>query len=236
MNRFFLGAYWPAREESLDACADRASRFFTEVVEIDPLLGNWHERAKSRKGALEKRADVKDREFLRELLKRGRHWTDIRRRLMKDLGFSFGLWNGQDEPRSIGLHVTCGLYFEGLSNCLTLDLPDELGGLRDVRQMRAVIAAVAKSWEPNWAGVMSEVAMERRKFDGSKPFVDWMLYISNRWLPSAPELKPPASIERLPAGTLIIVQDEPPDPDDPAHLENIKQVVAALRGRVKVEA
>jgi hypothetical protein len=76
--------------------------------------------------------------------------------------------------------------------------------------------------------------MNRRKFVATKPFVDWMLYISGERLPRVPALKPPASVEALSAGTLIVVQPDPPDASDSADLENIRQVRAALRNRVKL--
>ncbi len=77
--------------------------------------------------------------------------------------------------------------------------------------MRPVLAAVANAWEPDWAGVMSDEAMQRRKFDAGKPFVDWMLYISDKWLPKVPTFEPPATADRPAAGTIIVVQEEPPD-------------------------
>jgi hypothetical protein len=100
--------------------------------------------------------------------------------------------------------------------------------------MSAVLAAVANAWEPDWACVASNEAMDRRKFVGTRPFVDWMLYISAERLPRVPALKPPASVEALSAGTLIVVQPDPPDASDGADLENIRQVRAALRNRVKL--
>lgn len=235
MNRFFLGAYWAARPDSLDECTDRLSRFFAELVTCDDVLGHWYELADSRRRALEKSADVGDPNYLRALLERGRHWTDMPRKLMKDLGFTFGLWNGQDETKSVGLSVTCGLYYEKLTNCVTLHLPQGLGRLKDARRMRRVLSAVATTWEPDWAGVMSDEAMERRRFNPKRPFVDWMLYVSDKWLPKIPTFEPPTTTEHLAAGTMIVVQEEPPDPCNPTHLENIKRVRATLRRRVKID-
>lgn len=234
MTRYFLGAYWAPRKESLDECTSRVSCFLADLVASDESLADWYELGGSKKKALEKRADIGNKTYLRGLLKRGRHWTDMPpKRLMEDLGFSLGLWNGRDDPKSAGLHITCGLYCNRLANCVTLDLPEDLGGLRDAKAMSAVLAAAAGAWEPDWGCVASSEAMDRRRFSATKPFVDWMLYVSDERLPIMPTLKPPATCERLPAGTLIVVQPDPPDAGDRADLENVKQVRTALRRRVR---
>jgi hypothetical protein len=63
-----------------------------------------------------------------------------------------------------------------------------------------------------------------------------MTYVCEAWLPEPPKLKAPSTVERLPAGTLIVVQETLPDVDDPAHQRNVKRVHRALRSRLTVEA
>lgn len=234
MECYFLGAYWPARKESLHECSDRLRQFFAELVQCDPAFSQWYERAGSKSAALKRRADVHDIDYLRKLVRRGRHWTDIPRRVMKDLGVSFGLWNGLDEPKALGLNITCGSYVERLSNCVVLYLPDDLGALHSSQRVRTVLEATVKAWEPNWAGVMSHAAMDARPFQANEPFVDWMLFVSAEWLPTAPTLDPPAIAERFEDGTIIVVQDEPPDPRNPVHVDNIERVNSVLQGCVKI--
>jgi hypothetical protein len=235
MSRFFLGAYWSVRRESLDGCAERMRSFFAALANCDHAFAAWYERADSKKSARKKRADVGDRQYLRELLERSRHWTDMPKRLMPEIGFSPGLWNGQDDLTSASLNITCGSYSETIANRIVLDMPCELGALANSQRMDAVLVAAAQCWEPDWAGVMSYEAMRRRKFNAFKPFVDWMLYISDLWLPKVPPFEPPTSVQRLPGGTLIVVQQEPPDPRNPVHLGNIRRVRNALRRRVKID-
>jgi hypothetical protein len=41
MNRFDLRAYWNARQESIDHCADRLLHFFADLTLCDPTLKQW---------------------------------------------------------------------------------------------------------------------------------------------------------------------------------------------------
>jgi immunity protein 52 of polymorphic toxin system len=229
MNSFFLGAYWPPRKESIDQCADRVLAFFTQLSHCDDSLERWYETARSRKQALQKRANLANRASVSDLLARGRSRTDIEKKIIEDLGFHVGLWNGANDGCDAGLGIRCGDFSKRGSNCVTLEFPDDLGALRKADRMKAVLSAVATAWEPDWAGVMSDYAMDIREFDAKLPFVDWMLYISRAWLPTIPRLAPPASAEPVGAGTLITVQDELPDPVNKEDLENIRRVETALR-------
>jgi hypothetical protein len=232
--KYFLGAYWDAREESIEECAARLVRFFADLRRCDRRFSRWHETAYSKKKALEAIARTDSHQYWLETLDRRRHWTDLPpKRPMEDLGFSLGLWNGRDGADAVGLHIGCGLYCKKLGNAVALDLPEELGRLKDPNTMSAVLAAAANAWEPDWACVASDEAMSRRRFAATRPFVDWMLYISDARLPNVPVLKAPASVQRLSGGTLIVVQPEPPDPENRAHLAHIKQMRDALRRRVK---
>jgi hypothetical protein len=229
VNRYFLGAYWSARRESIDECADRLLRFFAALTPCDPSLAQWFKLGRSRRQALQHSVDVADRKSLRELLERGRHWTDFDKRLIDDLGFSLALWNGADTSTSAQLTSLCGSYCDTAVNNVVLLLPHVLGRLSNAGRMRAVLAAAATAWEPDWAGIMSDDATATRRRDKRAPFVDWMLYVNHKWLPKVPQLAPPASSERLAGGTLIVVQPEVPDPSNEVHLENIRRVETALR-------
>lgn len=231
--QFLLGAYWRARRESIEQCAERLHRMFSELSACDKTLATWHKRGRSRKQALEGWADVGSREYLLSLLDRGRHRRDTDKAVIDDLGFGVGLWNGAATvEKEVGLGITCGLYTSNpnLGNCVTLNLPEDLGDLRQSERMVAVLICVVTAWEPDWAGVMSTDAMNARPFSAQVPFVDWMLYLSNTLVPQVPPLPPPATVrkvERL--GSIIVVQTEPPDPADPKHLRNIEQTEAALK-------
>jgi hypothetical protein len=50
------------------------------------------------------------------------HYTDIPKKPVPDLGFSLGLWNG-DEKAIAGFHITCGAYNKFVGNAFVLNLP-----------------------------------------------------------------------------------------------------------------
>lgn len=232
---FFLGAYWPARKESIEQCADRLRLFFADLATCDPALATWYNLGRSRKKALEKRADVGNLDGLLTLLNKGRHRRDMPRTVIEELGFSVGLWNGREEGKDVGLGITCGLYWvsptpnASLSNCVTLNLPEDLGELKQVERMTRVLAVVARAWQPEWAGAMSRGAMNLRDFKSKKPFVDWMLYVSKSLMPRVPALPKPSTVRAVDGiGSIIVVQDEPPDPTNPEHVRNIQQVESAI--------
>ena len=222
-----LGAYWGPRKESIDQCAERALSFFEEIAKCDPALKTWRERGKSRQGALIKNANTGDRQYLIELLDRGRNKKDIGSSPINDLGFNVGLWNGVD----VSLSITCGLYWSGsksragLLNSIVLDLPQDLGELNRSEKMSSLLLSVVNAWTPDWAGVMAKDAMRSRNFSAQVPFVDWMLFVS-RELPSS-KLDPPV-FRTQSGGSLIVVQADPPSDTDPKALSRINVVKEAI--------
>ena len=106
-NDYELCAYWGPRRETFDACSERLTKFLKLLSDCDPTFEAWFKKGRSRKGALRHQVPI-DKDTLRNLLDKGRQYTDIPRKLMEDLGFSVGLWNGKtDEEGPAGFHVHC---------------------------------------------------------------------------------------------------------------------------------
>jgi hypothetical protein len=229
MQKFILGAYWNARRESLDDCAEKVSRFFERLAKVDPLLGHWFERGRSRRDALERRIDTVDIEGLRDLLLKGRNRRDIGRDVIDELGFKLSLWNGADEDETeASINIYCGSYSEHVGNSIVLDLPYQSEDLEWVARADALLALAAETWQPEWAGIMSKKAMRERDFDADHPFVDWMIYVP-RPIESVPQ---PGHVEALKdLGSIIVVQPNPPVGDDPEELSRIRiaESLLALR-------
>jgi hypothetical protein len=229
--RFYLGAYWKARKESIEQCADRLHRMFSALSICDESLVNWYELGHSRRQALEKQADVSSRKYLLNLLNRGHNRRDTDKSVIEELGFHVNLWNGAEDSKAASLSVTCGLYITNpnLCNSIVLDFPEKLGELSQSKRMAAVLTSVATAWEPDRSGVMSDQATDTRKFEADVPFIDWMLYLSNRIFPSLPPMPPPTIVQQIDClGSLIVIQDEPPDPTNIEHMKNIERVESIL--------
>jgi hypothetical protein len=216
MQKFVLGAYWNARREGLEECAENAMRFFAGLVEIDPLFAHWYEPGQSLKDALQRKVDTLDAHRLKRLLK-GRN-------RIEELGFMIGLWNGAgDEEAMASLTIRCGCYNERIGNSVVVDLPYRSSGW--VQKATSLLALAAEIWKPRWAGIMSQRAMRERDFDGAHPFVDWMVYVPR----SVEAVPPPGYVLPLnDLGSIVVVQPNPPVGDSPEELPRIRRVESLL--------
>jgi len=228
MCDLFLGAYWAARKETIDACAERLLGFLTGLAALDPAFAAWHEVGKSLRQSLERPVEFQNKSALISLLERGVSRTDVGKQVMEELGFAFYLWNGGKPPCAVGLNGRCGVYSAYVGNCALVDLPEQLEILRGPEQAAGLLALAARAWEPDWAAVMSRRSMDARNYVAGKPFVDWLLYLSNE---RAPDLKglQVHSVERVDdMGWLIVVQREPIDARNPEHMQRVTAIERAL--------
>jgi len=230
-DQYILGAYWHARRQSIEQCAQLLQRFLWQIGQFDSSLAAWFERGRSRREALSEPIDADSLSRLEALVKKGQHRRDSAQTVNQELGFQIGLWNGQSDDRAAGLNVTCGLYWEsqhpnvGMSNCVVLNLPENLGSLSDPEKMSGLLACVARIWQPDRASIMSRAAMTARQFNGNKPFMDWMAY-----LPAIiTGIEPPATAMPVAdLGTIIISQNQPPTITDPAAQKQIAHLQSIL--------
>ena len=223
-SRFFLGAYWDTRQESLEESTERVTRFLSEMAEIDPLLGRWFERGRSSKDALARPVDHHDQSRLQTLLLKGQNRYDDGGGVIAELGFSLSLWNGASrEEEESSLRIRCGS-FDGAGNNVVLDLPIRSDNLDDADVACSLLALVAEIWRPKWAGIMSKRAMVERDFDADRPFVDWMAYLPREVHSVSSSSVVPVGVH----GSIVIVQQDRPNGIDPEELQRIRQVEAAL--------
>lgn len=231
ISPYFLAVYWSARRESIEQCADRLQRFLSELSACDSVFPSWYDNDVRSKKSFQKRVEVESLGYLVDLLNRGRFHDDDKI-LIEDLGFLIGLSNGRDKEKQSTMSIQCGGYSELGGNSVVLNLPKELGDLRKPEPIAAVLASAARAWEPDSGGVMSYAAMKAKDYKVPVPFVDWMFYVRHKLAPQIPPLPPPARVQDVDGlGTIIVVQDEPPDHANPEHLRNIERVEAALKNR-----
>lgn len=235
MNSGYLGIYWGAREESVDRCADRLQRFTEKLALCDDSLAAWWERPSAPHDEVAQPARTADTEYLVHALLEGRKRTDVNRRVIENLGFDLWWTNRPRGIPAIVLHVGCGGYSRHVGNAVTLDFSARSGGLPTKDLLRRVLLAAADIWEPDWGIVQSDAAARKRQPQDPAPLVDWMVYVCNGWLPRPPELKPPASLERLEHGTLIVVQPDLPDPDNMEDIQQVARVGQALHARLSLD-
>jgi hypothetical protein len=226
MMKFMLGAYWDARPDNLEKCTEDVRRLFSQLAEVDPLLGRWFEPGRSSKDALKKKVDTSDIQRLRGLLLKGRGRADIGQRVFEDLGFRIGLWNGAGEDEEMAyVSIHCGCYSERVGNSVVIDFPYKSESAKWVGNASTILARVAEIWRPKWAGIMSKKAMRDRKVIGVYPFVDWMVYVPR----SVPAMPPPSRVEVLEGlGSIVVVQPDSPTGDSAEELSLIQRVESLL--------
>ena len=230
INRFEVAGYWGPRKESTIECARRLSKFLQGLSSYDEALGNWFETGYSRKQGLAHRIIPENLKHMEHLVSGGQICDDVMRDKIPELGFNVALWNGENPPREASLNIGCGLYstVPGLSNSVFLELPEYFNAKVDVKKMRKLVAFLAMSWNPDWAGAFSSQARMTRDFDTERPFVDWVLYVSDKLNP-VEQITKPSYLEQLRGlGFLVVVQEEPVKIDNPFHMKNVYQVEKAF--------
>lgn len=235
LESYYLGAYWGVRKETVEECAQRMAGFLACLAECDPCFARWFKTGWSRKEALthEIKPDIAT---LQALLLAGRSRTDVGHKIIEQLGFLVGLWNGaSDNAESAGLTIDCGSYAPrpGVNSCV-IDLP--YGGpvaerLLRVSVLRAVMECVVSAWDPDWAAVMSRSYQKLVPFPpANAPRMGWLAYLSRR-RGVVPPLPLPARVVPLGThGSLVLLTDERFTASNPAHVEVAKQVRSMLDG------
>jgi hypothetical protein len=158
IETYYIGAYWGARREDAEACAQRLSMLVRELAPLDPLFASWFKGSKSLKLSLQRPLET-DPALLRTYIQRKLMRDDLRKP-MEDLGFSFGLWNGRQGGNHAWLGIACGGYFERVSNSCVLDAPFEGPGSERVMTasfQAQALRAVATAWDPDWGVAISNV-------------------------------------------------------------------------------
>ncbi|RYZ39358.1 MAG: hypothetical protein EOO71_20405 [Myxococcaceae bacterium] len=213
---YFAGAYWGARKESSEQCAQRAGALFSALPSLDPSFSPWFRQGRSRKDALKRPVEPTFAE-LEELIRKGKD------RVVEELGFRFGVWNGAPDDRDgISFNVTCGGYSERVSNVCVFNLPSK-GPTAD-RVLKApvlseLVRSMAIAWEPDFAAVMSTPHLQSIEAGGpSAIWIGWVTYLASARGP-VPPLPAPVRIEAVEdQGTLIILTPDRFTVSNPEHV------------------
>ena len=208
VGRSYIGAYWGARQEPVEQCADRLERCLRGLRDLDPSLSTWFKPAASRKSANEP-VDV-DPVALVELLLAGRNRTDFGNRVIERLGFEVSMWNGA-EP-SIGLSAAVGAYPLQptiLNNfLLRLPSPDEgAGSIYEPQTAEQLFRIAVESWSPEWATWTTRTFRRAQDSEKALPVVGWLTYLSG----AHPVELPVGSAEPFHDGVLVKVSDRHED-------------------------
>jgi hypothetical protein len=210
----YVGAYWLARAEDANACAQRAELFFRLLADCDPCLSQWFETGRTLEEAL--KYGIKTKEDFLEAFRRQEDPAS-------ELGSSLWLWNGEDNENGSKANFTCGCASIWVSNVCVFNVPRT--GVAAERMIQApilarILRAMALAWEPECGVALSHEHLDKVSESAEAgTFLGWVSYFSHRRGP-VPPLPPPVQVEPVEdKGTLIILTPERFTASNPAHLE-----------------
>jgi hypothetical protein len=233
IESYYIGAYWGIRQESVEQCAHRLAGFLMCLAECDPCFAHWFKKGGSRNEALKE--EIKpDIATLQTLLLAGQHRTDIGQKIMENLGFLIGLWNGaSNDAESAGLMIQCGSYAlrPGFNFC-EIKMPygeTERERLLRVPVLEAIMKCAVSAWDPDWSVITSRQYQDMVPSRPSNaPLMGWFLYLSSR-RGKVPSLPLPARVVSLGMqGSLVITTDERFTANNPRYVELAKRVTEEL--------
>ncbi|MFB1482807.1 immunity 52 family protein [Corallococcus sp. RDP092CA] len=220
-ENYYAGAYWGARKETAEQCAERAEILFGLLSRADPSFARWFRQGRSRKDALSRPIET-TRTTLEKLVRQGKD------RVVEELGFRFSAWNGASDDDATGLEVTCGGYSERVHNFCYFQLPKQGPNAERILTasvLSTMLRSMALSWEPAFA-VATSPAHRDMVTASPKPgtFVAWITYLSAR-RGKVPPLPAPVHTEPVEdKGTLIVLTPERFTVRNPEHVAIAERV------------
>jgi hypothetical protein len=231
---FHLNVRWGPRAEPLSACAARLARTLGELAAVHPNLAHWKQQAKTRSAA--------DKPFcatppspteLEDILSRGRHFTDVGRKPMPELGHSVAAWNGLDTAQSVSLHLSVNVTYKPWLYPNNVGISGLTSGneLVDEPLLKRMLLSLAQCWDADWGAVDTWAYKGPRRDLNNKPLLPyggWLTYLSPTL---AGEIASPADVDgeqTFDGGLLMSVSKEPLDISNPAHIARLDAVQKSL--------
>jgi hypothetical protein len=222
VKTLLVRVFWRERNESKEHCAARLEQCLLRLGSISPLFATWKRLGRSRSEAnteIENSAGALTRRLRQS-------YTDVPRKPIPELGFSFGAWAGDFNGASANLSIHCGSYGPTSSNYAILNVTCE-GAWRDVGSstIKSLLEALVDAWNPEQGtagfGLFRELPADTD--------LDWILYTGAHH--SLPPLTDHAAVEALPngRGSLITITPEPPDlsrGEDARAVESVRRILS----------
>jgi hypothetical protein len=222
IETYYVGAYWGARKESPEECAQRAQSFLQCLSQCDASLACWYQPSRTRKKTLDRPLTLELNQ-LADIFRRGVNRADSDKSVIKELGFYFQASNCGPAGDDFFLRVVCGDYSRISHNFCVLELPNSGPNAQRVLAMpvlMSILRCMAQAWEPDWAMAVSD---EHQKLQHTHraagiPFTAWVTYLSRR-RGTVPPLPAPVRIEFVDSlGTLIALTPDRFTASNPEHL------------------
>jgi hypothetical protein len=229
-----LKVRWAPRDEPLATCAGRLARMLERLEAVHPNLTHWRRKAKTRAAAYKPFCAMPPSlPELEGILLRGRHFASASKELMPELGYSAAAWNGLDEPQSLSLRLSVGVYYERwlYPNDIRVDGLQAGNQLVSATNLKRILLAIAECWDADW-GVVDTWGYQGVSLDAEGrpllPYGGWLTYLASAF---AEKVAPPPGVttERtFDGGLFMLVSDEPFDVTNATHVGRLDAVQKAL--------
>lgn len=229
MDKFYIGAYWRVRKESLDVVVNKTIDYLKCLSQIDDAFLQWFEKGNSKSIALNNVIHF-NTDQIQHIYKKGIKKGDMDVEGYSKMGFRISGWSGGDENNLLSFSISAGDdYIRTPNNCI-LNFPYQ-GQIRDKLLTTSKIIEIMKLivvvWQPDYAVFQSS---QLRDFLDAKNFVGWITYYSNKF--SLPDLSNEYSISKINDLGKIISIDSTYDINNKKDIEKIKNLKSILNIRV----
>ncbi|NBD12894.1 hypothetical protein GTY96_28435 [Corallococcus sp. c25j21] len=226
METYYAGSYWLARQESIEACAQRLESFLRGMSPLEPTWSRWYEAAATFQKARKQQLSPDASTLAKLLGKKSNRFGD---------DSSFWLWAGETSEETSGVNGHCGSSSARVSSVCLLN-PLSQGEVAErvlkAHVLTGVVRAMALAWEPEFGIATSHEhrnLIVAEQFPKLGTYVGWVMYFADSRGP-VPPLPAPVQVEHIPdRGTLITLTPEKFTVSNPAHVALAEDVQARLQ-------
>jgi hypothetical protein len=166
-----IGAYWSARKEEREACAQRTLTLL-EDLRNELQHPAWFPTT-SRPERLKPPIELTAQSISSLLTTNNR---DIDRIPIPELGFYLSIWNG-DFKQPMGMSINCGLYSLRQSNCVVVNMPATASpSSEQIDRYGKMLGLMIKAWEPDFAVATTMQAISTFAPVAARSIKGWFIY------------------------------------------------------------
>lgn len=204
IDSFYIAAYWVQRKESLDTVVRKTISFLQDLARLDEQFLTWYEQGYGKVEALSKKVII-DKESIESLYRKKIKKNDLDNEGFSKIGYSIGMWSGDDEEYSSSLSINCGHASKFFSNSCVVTMPIK-GAQKDrlltLIKQKVLVNLLIKNWEPDNVILSSS----KLKNEIGTDEVGWITYYKS--IKRTPNISQKLIYERCHCGHLFYLDGE----------------------------
>ena len=223
----YFGAYWGARGESCESCAEKVRIVVAAMAASSPALTRFFEQAETKEASLSKPLAADSAvlcEWMQRLQDRRRRQKDA---IDKDLGLSGGAWNGNEGSLWAEFGLRCGVKVARVGNAATLTIGRDL--FREIflsGQHISILKSFIETFQAEWGVITSSVFGEAIGAQPGERIVGFVTYTEQTLQESL--LRKLPKHEPFARGRLLWLASDLPDPEDSSAVTLAQEIGAAI--------